>query len=151
MNRGEPLTSKSDVQRSGRSGQRAIRPIAVLMVFVACTLAVASYLHLAGGVQGRSAPFSASGAGVAEAIIGAVLAAGAVVMLRAPARARAVGLAATGFATVGFLVGLLFTALGGHRPDLAYHLIVLPVLIGSLIVLLRGGEAGGASTNGGPG
>jgi hypothetical protein len=60
-------------------------------------------------------------------------------MFRAPARARTVGLATTGFAIVGFLVGLNFTARGGHLPDVAYHITMLPVLIGSLIVLLRAG------------
>jgi hypothetical protein len=32
---------------------------------------------------------------------------------------------------------LNFTAPGGDLPDVAYHLTVLPFLIGSLIVLLR--------------
>jgi hypothetical protein len=130
----------SILTRRGRLADRTvIRRVAVLMVFEAATLAVASAMHLAGGVQGRSAPFNADHAGVAEAIIGAVLAAAAVVMFRAPARARTVGLAATGFAIVGFLIGLNFTARGGHLPDIAYHVTMLPVLIGSLIVLLRVG------------
>ena len=54
-----------------------------------------------------------------------------------PARARTIGLAATGFATAGFLLGLNFTARGGHLPDVAYHVVMLPVLIGGLIALLR--------------
>ena len=67
-----------------------------------------------------------------------MLAAAAVVMVRAPARARKVGLAATGFAIVGFGVGLTITAQGGHAPDIAYHLAVLPVLLATFLVLLRG-------------
>jgi hypothetical protein len=130
----------SVLTRRGQLADRTvIRRVAVLMVLEAATLAVASALHLSGSVQGRSTPFNADHAGVAEAIIGAVLAAGAVVMFRAPAQARTVGLATTGFAIVGFLVGLNFTARGGHLPDVAYHITMLPVLIGSLIVLLRAG------------
>jgi hypothetical protein len=124
-------------QREQRADRTITRRVAALMVFEAATLAVASAMHLSGNVQGRSLPFNPDHAGVAEAIIGIVLAAGAVIMFRAPARARAVGLAATGFAIVGFLVGLNFTARGGHLPDVAYHVIMLPVLIGGLIALLR--------------
>lgn len=62
---------------------------------------------------------------------------GVVTMLRRPALARTAGLVAAGFATAGFLVGLSITAQGGHWPDIAYHLTVLPLLIGSLVVLAR--------------
>ena len=120
-----------------RSSHKLTRNVAALMVFEAATLAVASGLHLAGNVQGRSLPFNPDHAGIAEAVIGIVLAAAAVVMFRSPARARAVGLAATGFAIAGFLVGLNFTARGGHLPDVAYHLVILPILVGGLIALLR--------------
>ncbi len=106
------------------------------MILEAATLAVASLLHLSGNVHG-SAPFDADHAGIAEAIIAAVLVVAAITMFRLPARARAAGLAANGFAVVGFLVGLNFTARGGHVPDVAYHVTVLPVLIGSLILLVR--------------
>ena len=113
------------------------RTVAMLMLIEAGTLAVASALHLSGSVQGRSLPFNPDHAGIAEAIIGIVLAAGAVVMLRSPARARTVGLGVTGFAIAGFLLGLSFTARGGRLPDVAYHVMMLPVLIGGLIALLR--------------
>jgi hypothetical protein len=126
--------------RTGQgTGRTVVRRIAALMIVEAATLAVASALHLSGSVQGRSAPFNPDRAGVAEAIIGAVLVAGAVVMFRAPALARTAGLAATGFAIAGFLLGLSFTARGGHLPDVAYHLTMLPVFIGGLVVLLRVG------------
>ena len=107
------------------------------MFLVAATLVVASVAHLSGHVHGRSAPFDPEDAGVAEAIIAAVLAAGAATVLRAGARARTVGIAATGFAIAGFLIGLRFTAQGGHAPDIAYHLTVLPVLIAVLLALWR--------------
>jgi hypothetical protein len=118
------------------------RRVAVLMLFEAASLAVASALHLSGQVHGRSAPFDADHAGVAEAIIGVVLGAAAVIMIRAPRRARTVGIAATGFAIAGFLVGLSMTASGGDLPDIAYHLTVLPLLVGGLLLLIR---AGGSS------
>ena len=116
---------------------RRFRLVAAVMFVEAASLAVASAAHLSGHVTGRSAPFDGDHAGIAEAIIGAVLAASAVAMLRLPRRARVIGLLANGFAAAGFLVGLRATALGGHWPDIAYHLIVLPVLVGSLVVLAR--------------
>jgi hypothetical protein len=104
---------------------------------VAVTLGIASALHLAGLAHGRSGPFDATHAGIAEAIIGAVLAGGAVAVVRTPDHARTVALTTVAFATVGFGVGLNFTVRGGHLPDIAYHVAVLPLLIGSLIVLIR--------------
>jgi hypothetical protein len=111
-----------------------------LLICASTSLAAASALHLSGLVRGRSAPYNPTGAGVAEAVIGAVLLFAAVAMLHFPGRARAVGLAATGFAFVGFLVGLRFTTLGGRVPDIAYHVTLLPVFAASFIVLLRMGK-----------
>lgn len=125
------------------TGRRALdehlihRRVAALMIVIAASLGVASVVHLAGQVQGRSDLFDAGDAGIAEAVIGAVLFAGAVVMLSAPPRARAVGLAATGFAVAGFLVGLSITARAGHLPDIAYHATVLPLLIAACAFLYR--------------
>jgi hypothetical protein len=109
----------------------------MVMAGIAATLGIASVLHLAGLVHGRSQPFNATHAGIAEAIIAAVLAGGAVAVVRTPDHARTVALGALAFATVGFGVGLNFTARGGHLADIAYHVAVLPLLIGSLIVLIR--------------
>jgi hypothetical protein len=58
-------------------------------------------------------------------------------MLRSPEEARAVGLAATGFAAFGFLVGLTITARAGHLPDIAYHAAVLPLLVAGFAVLVH--------------
>jgi hypothetical protein len=107
------------------------------MIFVAATLAVASGLHLSGSAKGQAAPFDATHAGIAEAVIGVVLAAAAMAMLRWIRSARLVGITAIVFAAAGFLVGLRFTTAGGHRPDIAYHLIILPVLVAMLFILLR--------------
>ena len=107
------------------------------MMLIAVSLAIASIVHLVGHVRGRSELYDAHDAGVAEAVIGIVLAAGALAMLRLPGRARALGLAATGFALVGFLVGLSITARAGHLPDIAYHAAILPVLIVMFVTLVR--------------
>jgi hypothetical protein len=112
------------------------RAIGALMLLEAASLAVASSLHLAGVVHGQ-APFDPDHAGIAEALIGVVLALGGVAMLRAPRRAWRAGLAATGVAIAGFVVGLSFTLQGGHAPDIAYHLALLPVFLATFAVLLR--------------
>jgi hypothetical protein len=112
-----------------------LRGLVALMLIVAASLLAASVLHLSGHVTGRGAPFDAEHAGIAEAILCAVLLAGAVGMLRLPRRAKAIGLIANGVTTFGFLVGLTMTSRGGHWPDIAYHLTVLPLLIGGLVVL----------------
>jgi peptidoglycan/LPS O-acetylase OafA/YrhL len=114
----------------------------MLMAFEAATLAVASVVHLAGYTPaGSKPPFNASHAGVAEAIIGVVLVYGAVEVLRSSRRAWAAAVAATSFAILGFLLGLTITTQGGDVPDVAYHLIMLPVLIASLVILARSGRS----------
>ena len=113
------------------------RQIAVLMCFVAATLAAMSFLHLSGILAGGTKPFDPSGAGVAEAVICLVLSYGATGLLRTWPRAQKVALAATGFAIVGFIIGLRFTLEGGDAIDVAYHLSVLPILLVTLIAVLR--------------
>ncbi|HEY2666166.1 MAG TPA: hypothetical protein VGK51_04955 [Actinomycetota bacterium] len=118
------------------------RRVGMLMAFEAATLAVASVVHLAGYTPAGSAPpFNASHAGVAEAIIGVVLVYGAVEVLRSSRRAWAAAVATTSFAILGFLLGLTITTQGGDVPDVAYHLIMLPVLIASLVILARSGRS----------
>ncbi len=117
--------------------RRVVTRVAWVMVVEALTLAVASALHLSGHVTGRSSPFDADHAGIAEAIIGAVLVAGAAMMIWLPGKARVIGIIVNGVAIAGFINGLTMTAQGGHLPDIGYHLVVLPLLIGSLLVLLR--------------
>jgi hypothetical protein len=123
------------------SSRSVVRWIAPLMAVEALTLAVASSLHVSGVVHGRSAPFDGSHAGIAEAIIGLVLAVGSVAMFRIPSRARTIGLAVTTFAIAGFLLGLSFTVRGGHLPDIAYHITLLMVLTASLAALVRVGRS----------
>jgi hypothetical protein len=130
-----PMTLRPDHGAAPR--QTNLRRIACLMGAVAFTLGIASALHLSGSVPGRSEPFDATHAGVAEAVIGMVLAGGAVAVVRFRSNARAIALGAVAFATVGFGVGLTFTVRGGDLPDVLYHVVILPLLIGSLIVLMR--------------
>lgn len=128
--------------RSGAADRPVLRRsiatgVAVLMLVEAASLAVASSLHLGGLVDGRAKSFDPDAAGLAEAAIGVVLLVGALVMLRDPRRARTAGIAANAFALVGFLIGISETATGGHAPDIAYHATVIPLLVISLVVLLR--------------
>jgi peptidoglycan/LPS O-acetylase OafA/YrhL len=111
--------------------------IALLLIFEAATLAVIAPLHLGGVLGGGSKPFRPTAAGVAEAIIGAALVCGAVALLRRTTYARDIAVATSVFAIAGFVLGLSFTVRGGGAIDIAYHAAVLPLLLLTLILLLR--------------
>lgn len=113
------------------------RQSATLMGLVAATLAPMSFLHLSGILAGGTRPFDQSDAGVADAVICLALAYGAIRLLRGDRGAQTVALAATGFAIVGFLVGLRFTLGRGGAIDIAYHLGALPILLTTLIARIR--------------
>jgi hypothetical protein len=112
------------------------RGVAGLMGFVAATLAVMSFLHLSGLLDDGSDPFDPNHAGIAEAVIALVLFWGAGALLGGAPRSRGLGIAATGFAILGFIVGLTFTIQGGATIDIAYHLAVLPLLLFAAATLL---------------
>jgi hypothetical protein len=112
--------------------------IAILMGLAAATLAVISPLHLSGVLGGGAKPFNPTAAGIAEAVIGVVLILGAVDVIRRGDDGRNAAITATAFAVIGFLVGLGFTLRGGDAIDIAYHLTLLPLLILTLVALLRG-------------
>lgn len=116
------------------SGQRGIT---ALMGLEAASLAVASALHLSGLVHGHGHGFSPTGAGIPEAVIGVVLLWGAVSLARRGPAGRPTALGATVFAIAGFIVGLTFTTRGGDLPDIAYHATVLPLLLVTLVLILR--------------
>jgi hypothetical protein len=118
------------------------RRIAALIGFVAATLVVASALHLAGAVGDGTPPFRPDRAGVAEAVIAAVLAVGAIALLHG---ARGVALGAVAFAIVGFGIGLSMTVRGGGAGDIAYHLTMLPLLLFALAALSGASRRGRAS------
>jgi hypothetical protein len=109
------------------------------MLFESATLAAVASLHLGGMLGDGSEPFDPTAAGVAEAIIGVALAAGAAALLCKSARAREIAVATTLFAIAGFVLGLTFTVRGGGAIDIAYHVVMLPLLLLTLIVLLRSG------------
>jgi hypothetical protein len=113
------------------------RLIASLMGLEALTLAVISPLHLSGVLGGGAKPFNPTAAGTAEAVIGVVLILGAFALGRGTARGRDAALAATAFAIIGFLVGLSFTLRGGDTIDVAYHVVMLPLLLLTMVALLR--------------
>lgn len=114
-----------------------LRTIAGLMVVESASLAIASTLHLSGLVHGRGEPFDANHAGIAEAILAVLLLGGAVALVRGGPRARRTAMAITAIAIIGFLNGLAMTTRGGDLPDIVYHLVTLPLLVGGLVVLWR--------------
>ena len=125
------------------------RRIAALMTFEAATLAVFAVLHLSGVLRPGSGASNGYGAGFAEAIICLALVLGLRALVRSPARGRVTALAATGFAILGFIVGLRFTVHGGAPIDLIYHVTMFPVLVATALMLGRG--AGRAALGGGRG
>ena len=116
------------------ASNRIRRAVAALMVVEAVSLAAISVLHLSGVIGGGTRPYDPGAAGIAEAVIGIVLLAGAAVVVRSPKHGRTAAQAAVGLATAGFIVGLMFTINGGRPADVAYHLTVLPVLILTLVL-----------------
>jgi hypothetical protein len=109
--------------------RRVRQTLATLIGFEAATLAVMSVLHLTGILAGGARPFRPTDAGIAEAVIGGVLAGGAVALARRPLHGRVFALAALGFAALGVIAGLGFTVRGGDAIDVAYHATLLPVLL----------------------
>src|SRR5215831_3797532 len=133
-------------RRAQQRPARMDRRYAVVLLAAAATFGVASYLHLDGNIPLGFTIITGehfSRASIPEAIIGAVLAAGAAVVTAAPGWARTAALGATGFAALGVLAGLGFV-LTSSRPhiaaDLAYHLTMLLVLLAGLVVLVRTGH-----------
>lgn len=90
-----------------------------LMVFEALTLAVVSPIHLFEGSYK---------AGAAEGLICIALVIGLV-------RGRRAASAALCFAVFGFVVGLSETVGGGSALAVAYHATMLPVLIGTALLV----------------
>lgn len=138
--------------RGPRQQPGADRRYAVVMLATAATVGIASYLHAGGRIPLGFATITGehfSRVSVPEAVIAAVLAAGAVIVSVAPRRARAAALGALGFAVLGVLGGLGVTltssagvlpvTVAGGRPhlavDLVYHLSVLAVLLAALVAL----------------
>ncbi|MGH7794435.1 MAG: hypothetical protein ACREQ2_06005 [Candidatus Binatia bacterium] len=78
-------------------------------------------------------------AGIAESVIAALLAGFGFTWIR-PDVVRKTGLATQTFALLGTLVGIFTIAIGvGPRatPDIAYHIVIIPVLASGLIAAFR--------------
>jgi hypothetical protein len=110
------------------------RGIVGLMFFEAATLVVAAALHLTRILDDGNAPFRPDRAGIAESIIAAVLIAGAFALSRDE---QSAALAAVVFAIAGFGIGLSMTIRGGATGDITYHATMLPILLVTLILLVR--------------
>ena len=108
------------------------RQFALVMSAEALTFLIASLLH----VTVEWAP----GAAGPEAIIGAVVAAGAVSMFAGVRSARVIALSTSGFAIAGTVLGLSIV-LSGSGPrsvaDVVYHVLILLALITSTVLLAR--------------
>jgi hypothetical protein len=119
------------------SAQSSSRKVVTLMALEAASLAVMASLHLSHVLAGGKKPFRATPAGIAEAVIGLVLLVGIAALLRRSTHARTITIATVLFAIAGFVVGLTFTLRGGGAIDIAYHATVLPLLLLTLLLLLR--------------
>jgi hypothetical protein len=111
-----------------------------LLSLEAASLAAMSFLHLSGILDGGSEPFEPSDAGIAEALICLALSSGAFALVRRWPQALTIARAATGFAILGFVVGLNVTIRGGDAIDVAYHATVLPLLLVTFAALLKPGN-----------
>ena len=107
--------------------------IRILMALAGLTLLAASAVH--SGLLGAVDPFSAAAA--PEAILGAVLLAGALGALLWWPRSWPFALGATLFAAAGTLVGLRFTLPRGEPGDIAYHLGLLGTLLALIVLFVR--------------
>ncbi|HKP97811.1 MAG TPA: hypothetical protein VJ385_18885 [Fibrobacteria bacterium] len=116
-----------------------VRMIRAFLFFEALSFLIASQIHFGTLMKG----YEHAKAGTAESVIASVLILGLIATVLRPASARAAGLAAQAFALLGTCVGLFTIAIGvGPRtaPDLAYHFILVPVLIWGLLAMRRAGR-----------
>ncbi|HEX3787396.1 MAG TPA: hypothetical protein VHW44_06005 [Pseudonocardiaceae bacterium] len=111
--------------------------VAPILAVEAVSLGVMSFLHLTGTLAGSGSARPAP-AGMAEALIGVVLVVAAAISWRVPDRAWPFALGAIVFALIGFAVGISITIRGGAAVDIAYHATMLPILVATLVLILRG-------------
>jgi hypothetical protein len=110
--------------------------IRIFLLFEAVTFVVASLIHSGALISG----YEHQQARIAEGVIAIVLLVGAAMTWIRPAWMRLAGLAAQGFALLGTLVGVFTIIVGvGPRtlPDIAYHLVIVVVLVWGLIFTKR--------------
>jgi hypothetical protein len=114
-----------------------VAPVIRLFLLVeAASFIIASLVHSGRLIPGYAHPQ----ARIAEGVIAAALLAALVGSWIRPASLRRAALAGQGFAFLGTLVGAFTIIVGvGPRtaPDVAYHIGILLVLLGGLIVAAR--------------
>lgn len=157
------MTERNDIQERSAAAASPAAPggstrqrrwPGVAMLAAAVTFGIASYLHLDGRIPLGFATITGEhfrDAAIPEAIIGSVLAAGAVWLLAGANRGRGVALGVTGFAIFGTAIGIGAVSSSG-RPgitaDLTYHAIIMAALLVTFAALLarrRAGRRRGAS------
>ena len=120
---------------------RATGKIRLFMLTEACAFSLAAAIHFAVLVQG----YQHHAAGTAESVIAAVLWIGLVLSGLLAGWTRAAGLVTQGFAAFGTLVGIttIIVGIGPQTlPDIAYHVVILIVLIFGLVVTARARQNG---------
>ncbi len=123
-------------KESVRAIPKTARVIRLFLLFEAATYVAAALAHFGVFISG----YEHRAAGTAESVIAAVLLAGLAATWIGPTLKRSMGLAAQTFALLGTLVGLFTIVIGvGPRtvPDIAYHVSIVAVLIGGLVVAKR--------------
>ena len=120
-----------NAERLARGHRSRATSIAGLMLVAAGTLAVASAIHFGVPVPLGFAtlhdPFA--GAAVPEAVLAAIMAAGAAVLLSGWEASQAIALGSAFFTLLGTLYGLSFTLRGRGAGDVAYHFTLLAMLV----------------------
>jgi hypothetical protein len=110
-----------------------------LLGVIAMTFWVASAIHFGAeiplGFVTIGDPFP--GAAIPEAVVGVVVAIGALGLWRRGAAARGIALGTTAFAILVTLHGLSVTVRAARAGDVIYHISVLAALAGSLALLRR--------------
>jgi len=128
--------------RSGATHERfpGSTVCAVLMAVAAVTFWLASFIHFGAtfsiGSTRVSDPFP--GAAIPEAIVGVVVALGALGLFARWRLSWRLAVGTTAFAIIVTLYGLSVTLGGGRSADVAYHVSVLAVLFVVLATLMAG-------------
>jgi hypothetical protein len=106
------------------------------MFLAAVSLAVQSALHLSGAIHPATGGTETK-AGIAEAVICVALLWGSSTLARRGSAGYRIALWTTVFAVAGFIFGLSVTVPSGYVPDIAYHATVLPILLITVVLIVR--------------
>jgi hypothetical protein len=113
-----------------------IRTLRLFLLLEGASFVTAAAVHFGALLEG----YDHGKAGTAETVIAVVLVAGLALSWSRPPTARRAAAAAQAFATLGVIVGLFTIAVGvGPRTalDIAYHVVILGVLLAGLRVAVR--------------